>query len=451
MTRAFEPLPAFHAERRRRFLEALPGGAAIFGATPVHLRNGDVHHPYRPDSDLFYLTGFEEPEAVAVLRPGAREPYVLFVRAKDPVMEAWDGARAGPEGAKAIFGADEAFPVGDLPRKLPELLAECENVHVSLGKDPALDGLLIDVIVKARKPRQKEGKGPANLLDPSPFLHEMRLRKSPEELDALRRAVGISAAAHRRAMEMARPGVFEYEVQAVIEETFRRLGAARVGYGTIVASGPNATVLHYVDNSRRIEEGDLVLIDAGAEYECYTGDITRTFPASGAFTAPQRHVYDVVLAAQQAAIREARPGNPHEAIHEAARTTLVQGLLDLGALQGSLEEHLGKEDYKKFFLHRTSHWLGMDVHDAGAYKVAGASRPLEPGMVLTVEPGLYFPVGVDGVPPELAGIGVRIEDDVLISPAGPVVLSDGVPTGADEMCRVETPRAAEPRAASLVS
>ena len=415
------------AQRRERFLGQLDDAVAIIAAHPEQLRNGDVHHDYRQDSDLLYLTGFTEPESAVLLNPASETPYVLFVRERDREKEIWNGRRAGVEGALERFGADAAFPIGELASRLPELVSGASSIVTALGRNPDFDRTLIDLVQRSRRTRQKEGKGPVDILDVGSTLHEMRLCKEPEEQAAMQRAGDISAAAHRRAMQMALPGVAEYQIQAALEEVFRREGARRVGYGSIVASGENATILHYVENDRVVRDGDLVLIDAGGEFDHYTADITRTFPASGSFTAPQRRIYDVVLRAQQEAIDQAHPGRPWERVHDRAVAVLIEGLISLGLLSGSTEENLEKKTYRKFYMHGTSHWLGMDVHDVGTYKIDGQPRPLEPGMVMTVEPGLYFHPDLEDIPDEYRGIGVRIEDDILITETGHTNLTEAAP------------------------
>ena len=425
------------ARRRQRLLGQLEDSVAVLAAAPEAIRNGDVQHSYRQDSDLFYLTGFPEPESVAVLNPASDTPFALFVRPRLREREIWDGRRFGVEGAREIFGADAAYSIDELPEKLAGLCGTALNLVSPLGRHRWLDEILIGLLEKTRRTRQKDGKGPVHVLDPGPLLHEMRLRKEPEEVAALEAAAAATAAGHLRAMERARPGLFEYELQAVLEEGFRAAGSARVGYQSIVASGENATILHYVTNDRRIGADELILIDAGAELDHYTADVTRTFPAGEDFTPAQRRVYDIVLAAQLAAIDEAHAGRPWSRVHDRARAILIEGLVTLGFLSGSVEENLATEHYKKFYMHGTSHWLGMDVHDVGGYKPKGEARPLEPGMVLTVEPGLYFHRDIEGVRPELleeyGGIGVRIEDDVLVTAAGPRVLTAAIPKQVDDL------------------
>jgi Xaa-Pro aminopeptidase len=472
------------AERRARFAEALGDGIAVIPAGRESTRNGDVAHEFRQASDFFFLTGFEEPEAVLVLNPAhPKERVVLFVRPRERESEIWTGRRAGVEGAVAAYGADAAYPVSELDDRLRELCIERPAIFYALG-NPAHDARITRLFDQLRAARARGFSPPARIEDPGPILHELRLRKSPAELAQQRRACQISRDAHIEAMRYARPGLAEYEVQAALEFVFRVNGSPRNGYPSIVASGPNACILHYTENRRRMEDGDLLLIDAGCEYGYHSADITRTFPVSGRFAPAQRAVYEIVLEAQLAAIAAARPGARYEAIHEAARRVLNEGLVRLGALPRGAAESLAMHHYREFFMHGTGHWLGMDVHDAGAYRVKMQSRVLEPGMVLTVEPGLYFDperptvtfhlreysedemwerrlrLGVAAakkledeeksraetvthpVPPELLGIGVRIEDDVLITDSGHEVLTEGTPKTVAEVERAcgEPPR-----------
>ena len=469
-------LPQF-IERRQRFAEALGDGLAIIPGQAEALRNGDVHYEFRQDSDFFFLTGFEEPDAVAVLNPShAKERYVLFVRPRDREMEIWNGRRAGVEGAVAGYGADAAYPIGELEQRLREYVIGRPAIFYRLG-NRAYDDKVTRLLEQSRALRVRGYLAPTRIEDPGPIVHELRLRRSPAELERQRRACAISREGHTEAMRYARPGVREYEVQAALEFVFRVGGSPRNGYPSIVASGPNACILHYTENARRLEDGDLLLIDAGAEYGYHTADITRTFPVNGRFTAPQRAIYDLVLRAQLAAIEAARPSQRYEAMHEAARRVLAEGLVALKCLPRGLDESLAMHHYREFYMHGTGHWVGMDVHDVGAYRVQRASRVLEPGMVVTVEPGLYFDperetatfwlreyseeemwerryrlgLGpakkleeeekaraekiVHPIPAELRGLGVRIEDDVLVTPDGCEVLTAGTPKTVEEIER----------------
>lgn len=421
------------AARRERFLKAMGRGVAVFAATPLALRNNDVEHEFRQDSDLFYLTGFDEPESVLVLTTEhAEHKAVLFVRPRNPERETWDGPRAGVDGAVARYGADAAFPIAELADKLPEYLQDSPRLFYRLGRDRRFDARMLDALDAVRAKARLGHLPPREIVDPATIVHEMRLRKSTSELETMLRAADITARAHARAMEIAAPGRYEYEVEAELLRTFRAHGAERPAYGSIVGSGANATILHYRKNDRRMEQGDLLLIDAGAEYDYYACDVTRTFPVSGRFSPAQRAIYDVVLAAQAAAIAAVRPGTTLPEVHRQALEVLVDGLVTLGLIQGPVSSALEEERYKPYYMHRTSHWLGMDVHDVGDYFIARKPRELEPGFVLTVEPGLYIAPG-SPCDPTWHGIGVRIEDDVLVTSDGPHVLTAAIPKRAEEL------------------
>jgi Xaa-Pro aminopeptidase len=437
--------PSVFAARREAYMRALgPDAVAVVCSLPERLRNGDSHYRFRQHSDLYYLTGFTEPEAVLVLRPGAPEPgdgaadggearVTMFVRPRDPEMETWEGRRAGVEGARERYGAGAAFPIAELDTRLWGLIANHEELHYSVGLDDEMDLRITAAIARLRKSEKRGRRPPRAIVDPRTVLHEHRLRKSPEEVAILRKACAITALAHRAAMAAGRPGTFEYELEAVIDYTFRRHGGAGAGYGTIVGAGENATILHYVENNQAIADGDLVLIDAGCEHAHYTADITRTWPASGRFTPAQRAVYELVLRAQEGAIALARPGATIDQLHDHCVRTLTAGMIELGLLSGTVDERVADLTYKKFFMHGTSHWLGMDVHDVGAYTHGGTARPLEPGMVITIEPGLYVAPDAPDVPDALRGIGVRIEDDVLITADGHEILTSATPKQVDEV------------------
>lgn len=427
--------PAVFAQRRDAYMEALgPGGVAVVRSLPERLRNGDAFHPFRQHSDLYYLTGFVEPEVTLVLRPGAeKERVVMFVRPRDPELEVWDGRRAGLEGAKATYGADEAYPATELSAKLWELISNTEELHYSLGLDDDMDLMVGRALARLRKTEKKGKRPPRAVVDPRAALHELRLRKRPEELAALRKASRITSEAHIAAMKLGRPGVFEHELEAEINYTFRKAGGTGPGYATIVGTGENATVLHYIENRCAIADGDLVLVDAGCEYDHYTADITRTWPANGTFSAPQRKVYEIVLRTQEAAVAMAKPGATIDQLHEHCVKSLTEGMIELGLLAGTVDERVADQSYRKFFMHGTSHWLGLDVHDVGAYTKAGKARSLEAGMVITVEPGLYIAADAPDVPAELRGIGVRIEDDVVITEAGNEVLTAACPKQIAEL------------------
>ena len=415
------------ATRRERIMTAMGGGVMLLAAAPERARTADILYPYRQDSDFDYVTGFAEPDAVCVLAPEAPERYLLFVRPVDPERTIWVGPRAGVDGAVERHGADRAYPLEELERVLGPLIGKSPYVYHSMLRDDALAQRLLALIRGAQAGRPRTGTGPSAIRDPADVLHEMRLRKEAGELDRMRRAIAIACEAHREAMRTAQAGMAEFEVEALVDFTFRRRGATGPAYPSIVASGPNATILHYVDNDRVLAENELLLIDAGAEHGGYCADVTRTFPVGRRYSGPQRALYDAVLAAQQAAIDTIRPGATLEGAHQAAVHILVDALLAEHLLDGSADEIVEKALYRRFYMHRTSHWLGRDVHDVGNYAVAGAPRPLEPGMVLTVEPGLYVPADADDVPAPFRGVGIRIEDDVLVTTAGSEVLSAAAP------------------------
>jgi Xaa-Pro aminopeptidase len=425
---------SIYADRRKALMAQLEGGVAVLPSAPVAIRNNDVEHEYRQDSDFYYLTGFDEPESVLVLatqHPDHRA--VLFVRPRDPEREVWDGSRAGVEGAVRDFGADAAFPIGELAARLPDYLQNHERLLFRFGKDRAFDDKMVAALDMTRA-RARRGVGwPTSVVDPAAVLHEMRLFKSKHELAAMQKAAAITRDAHLGAMRLAKPGRYEYEVDALLREVFRKNGSERPAYAPIVGAGKNATVLHYRSNSKRIEEGDLLLVDAGCEYDYYASDVTRTWPVSGKFTAPQRAIYEVVLASQLAAIDATRPGATLEDIHRRALEVIVDGLSALGLLSGDRQKNIDEALYRPFFMHRTSHWLGMDVHDVGAYFRAQKPRPLEPGMVLTVEPGIYIAENNAQAPESYRGIGVRIEDDILVTPDGHLNLTADIPKTVSEL------------------
>jgi len=402
---------------------------ALIHSPPEVIRNGDAHFPFRQSSDLYYLTGFAEPEATLLLRPGAEsDRVILFVRPRDPEREIWDGRRAGVEGACSRFGADAAYPADELDKRLPELIANVDELHYALGIDPEFDAKLCATLASLRKRERRGMRAPERIVDPKSTLHEQRLHKDADELSTLRRAAEITARAHVAAMQTAADGLFEYELEAVLDYTFRKSGGMGPGYTSIVGSGVNATILHYIDNDQPLRNGDLVLIDAGCELDHYTADVTRTFPVSGTFSEPQKRVYDVVLRAQKESVAMTRPGISIDDIHDHCVRLLTEGMIDLGLLEGPASARIEDGSYKKYYMHRTSHWLGMDVHDVGAYTDHdGEARPLQPGMVVTIEPGLYIAEDDETAPQELRGIGVRIEDDVLVTVDGADNLTHMVP------------------------
>ncbi|MBB4634844.1 aminopeptidase P N-terminal domain-containing protein [Longimicrobium terrae] len=423
--------------RRERFLDSIGKGVAVIAAAPELVKSRDTDVRYRQNSDFFYLTGFLEPGAVAVLTPFDPEHrFTLFVRPRDRERETWTGVRAGVEGALERFGADKAYPVEELDNHLRDLIEPADALWYALSADGSeMDAKLIRLLTGFRGTRHRTGKGPWDIRDPASVLDRMRVIKEPGELERIREAAALSARGHLAAMRAGRAGVGEWELEALLDGTFRAASAdSGTAYPSIVGSGANATVLHYVTNERRIGEGDLVLMDAGADAGFYCGDITRVFPASGRFTAPQRRVYDIVHAALDAGIAAARPGAPITGIHEAARAVLVQGMIDLGLLEGTVDDLIESEAFKRFFMHNTAHYLGLDVHDAGPYRERdGTPVPLQPGMVLTVEPGLYIPADAEDVAEELRGIGIRLEDNVIITGDGCEVITRGVPVAADEV------------------
>ncbi|MDH4324389.1 MAG: aminopeptidase P N-terminal domain-containing protein [Betaproteobacteria bacterium] len=423
---------AVHAERRRRLAAAIGEGVAVVPTAPERTRNRDSHYPYRYDSYFYYLTGFQEPEAALVLVGGPEPRALLYCREKNPEREIWDGFRHGPGGARERFGFDEAHPIAVLDEAMPALLADRAALWYPVGADAEWDARALRWLNAVRANARAGVAAPQALHNVCAPLDEMRLVKDAHELALMRRAAAISAAAHRRAMLAARPGRREYEVEAELLHEFRTSGAQFPAYSPIVAGGANACILHYVQNDAQLHEGALLLIDAGCELAGYAADITRTFPVSGRFSSAQREVYEIVLAAQRAAMDKVRAGNAWNEPHDAAVRVLAQGMLDLKLLAGGLDEALEKETYKRFFMHRTGHWLGLDVHDAGDYKRAGAWRALAAGMTLTVEPGLYIRAA-DDVPERLRDIGVRIEDDVLVTAGACEVLTAAVPKAAAEI------------------
>ncbi len=424
--------PALHGTRRLRLAQAMQAGVAVIPTAGERLRNRDTHYPYRYDSHFYYLTGFPEPEAALVIVAGAEPRSLLFCREKNPERETWDGFRFGPDGARERFGVDESYPIAELDGKLAELLGDQPALYYPVGADPEWDARAM-AWLNAVRAKARAGVGaPERVQDVRALVDEMRLVKDSHELGVMRRAASISAAAHRRAIRAARPGRFEYELEAELLHEFRRCGARFPAYSPIVAGGANACVLHYVSNDDRLRDGELVLIDAGCELAGYASDITRSFPVGPRFSAAQRAVYELVLAAQAAAIDRVRAGNAWNEPHDAAVRVLAQGMLDLKLLSGSLDEVLEKETYKRFYMHRTGHWLGLDVHDAGDYKRAGKWRSFAPGMVLTVEPGIYIRAAEE-VPEALRGIGIRIEDDALVTETGCELLTAEAPKSIAEL------------------
>lgn len=422
-------------QRRAAFSDRIGANdVAILAAAPSRPRNRDVDYPYRQDSDFYYLTGFPEPDAVAVFLPGRKKgTFVLFCHEYDPAKAIWEGKHAGLKGARKEYGADESYSIDEIDQVMPELLADRDRIHCGLGRDPDFDRKLLEWVGRVKAKVRTGIKAPEEFVDLDRLLHEMRLIKGPEEIAAMRSAAEISVQAHIRAMRSCRAGLYEYQIEAEIIHEFMRQGARSPAYPSIVAGGVNACVLHYTENIAPLENGDLLLIDAGAEYDYYAADITRTFPVNGRFSAPQRAIYELVLEAQQAAIEQVRPGNHWNEPHEAAVKVLTRGLVKLGLLEGRPSRLIKKEAYKDFYMHRTGHWLGMDVHDVGEYKIEDEWRELQPGMVLTVEPGLYIGKDCKEVARRWRGIGVRIEDDVLVTEGSCEVLTEGAPKQVAEI------------------
>ena len=412
--------------RRHQLMQHMGEGVAVIPTAPEAIRNRDSHYLYRFDSYFYYLTGFAEPESVLLLVAGEKPRSILFCRDKDLEREIWDGFRHGPEDAKEAFGVDEAYSISRLDELAPQLLANQPRLHYSLGTDASWDARVTGWLNQVRAQARSGVSAPAEIVDVRLLLDEMRLFKSEGEIAIMRRAAEISSGAHRRAMRATKPGSTEYEIEAELIHEFRRHGAQSPAYHSIVAGGANACVLHYVFNDASLHDGDLLLIDAGCELDGYASDITRTFPVNGKFSGPQRDLYELVLAAQGAAIEAVRPGNHWNAPHEAALQVLVRGFIDFGLCKGTMDAVLESGDYRRFYMHRTGHWLGLDVHDAGEYKQKGAWRLLEPGMALTVEPGCYVRPAND-VPEHYWNIGIRIEDDAVVTQKGCDIITEAAP------------------------
>ena len=410
-----------------------PKSVAIIPGAREATRSNDTNFRFRQDSDFYYLTAFEEPEAIAVLGPAKENKYTLFVRPRDPEREIWDGRRAGVEGAKSDFGADEALPIDEFPEKLEGILDGAEKLYYRLGVNSDLDSLIIRTIARMRALNRKPIHPPTAIIDPATIVHEMRVIKTDAEIEFMQRAADIAADAHCEAMKAVRPGMKEYQVEALIEQIFRREGAAAPAYTSIVGAGANATVLHYINNDGELRDGELLLVDAGAEYKGYASDITRTYPINGKFSKAQREIYDLVLEAQMACVEMVKPGVTHDDLKSHSVEVLTKGMVKLGLLKGEPEQLIQEEKYKQFYMHGLGHMLGIDVHDVGQYYFDKQSRALEPGVVMTVEPGLYIAPGTTNVPEQYVGIGVRIEDDVLCTNNGPRVLTNKVPKDAGEI------------------
>ncbi len=423
-----------YCQRREQLMARIGNGTAIFCSAPTAVMHNDVKYIYRQDSDFFYLTGFNEAQAVAILAPHHEEHrFILFVQPKDQEKEVWSGYRCGVDGAKGIYGADEAYPIAELDEKLPQFLGKADRIYYHLGRDHNFNDTILKHYQRLLHTYPKRGTGPIAIEDTSTILHSLRLYKSKRELDLMRQAADIAVEAHNHALQITGPRRYEYEIQAEIEHIFRLRGGMGPAYPSIVAAGTNACVLHYIENNCQMQENELLLIDAGCAYGYYNSDITRTFPIGGRFTPEQKALYEIVLEAQKQAIQQVQPGNPFTAPHNTAVRILTEGLVELGLLKGEIDKLIEEEKYKPFYMHRTSHWLGLDVHDVGVYQHGENSQLLQPGQVLTIEPGLYIVPGTKpaadqpDIDPRWVGIGIRIEDDILVSTDGYEVLTAGVP------------------------
>lgn len=418
--------------RRQQLMKMIGlGSIAIISSSSEKCRNNDVHFPFRQDSDFLYLTGFNEPNAVLVLIPGRKHgETILFCREKDPKTETWHGKMAGQEGAIANYGADDSFPTSDMDDILPGLLESCNKVYHIMGRYPEFDQRLIAWVNNLKNSARTGANVPNEFVALDHLLHDMRLFKSSSEIKQMRQAANISVAAHKRALKHTKPGLYEYQIEAEYAHEYRSHGTEHA-YPPIVGGGANGCILHYTENNEKLKNNQLLLIDSGCEVNGYASDITRTFPINGKFNRAQKELYSIVYEAQKAAIAQVKPGNHWNDPHDAAVKVIAQGLIDLGLLKGSLKTVLDKNKYREFYMHKTGHWLGLDVHDVGDYKIAEQWRLLEPGMVLTVEPGIYIPAGNKKVPKKYWDIGIRIEDDVLVTKAGHDVLTSELPTHPD--------------------
>ncbi|GHO44677.1 aminopeptidase P N-terminal domain-containing protein [Ktedonospora formicarum] len=424
-----------HATKRQAFMEKMQGGVAIFRSAPEFLRSGghNIEISYRQDSDFYYLTGFTEPETICVLAPEHPEHhFILFVRPRDPQQETWTGRRAGVEGAIETYGADAAYTLDQLDEKLPDYLKGCETLYYNSGKEHAFDEEMLTFINRFRSAM---GRGPRQLVDPGSILNELRAIKDADELETMRKAAQISGNAYREVLKALKPGMYEYEIQAVLDYGYLKHGSMRHGYSPIVGSGPNATILHYDQNNRQMRDGELLLIDSGADYQYYSADITRTYPINGRFTPEQRALYEIVLEAEEACIAATAPGRDLADIHNTAVEVLTSGLVALGILQGDVHKNIEEKSYRQFYMHGTCHWLGLDVHDRGPYRVTpkGRSATLVPGMVFTIEPGLYIPENAENVDPRYRGIGIRIEDNVIVTEEGCEITTGNAPKTIEEI------------------
>jgi Xaa-Pro aminopeptidase len=430
-------VPSYFKMRRDNLMRSNPSAAFLFPSNEEVLRNPDVHYPFRQESNFYYLTGFEEPESFLLLTPNTSKPgaykTVMFVRHRDPNMEMWEGERYGVDRALSVFGADEAYTIDELDKKLPELIKGSDKVYYRLGMNPHTDGKVLSALEAHRRSLGRSGKALAPIADPNEVIGELRLFKTADEVETLRKACQITALAHKTAMQEVRPGMNEFEVEALIDYVFRKNGCQRVGYGSIVAGGKNAACLHYRANNEPLRDGDLLLIDAGGEFDYYTSDITRTFPVGKRFSSAQAKIYDLVLKSQLEAIAMTKPGATLPAIHKHVCEVLVEGMLSLGLLKGDRDELIKSGAHRRYYPHNTSHWLGIDVHDVGLYVQGGEPRKLEAGMCFTIEPGFYEQPADRETQPEYQGIGIRIEDDILVTASGHDVLTKDAPKTRDEI------------------
>lgn len=424
-----------YAQRRQKILDKIGSTAiAIFPAAPEYYRTGDTHFPYRQNSDLYYLTGFSEPESIAVLVPGHdKGEFILFNRERDQLMEIWNGKRAGQEGACKDFAANQSYPIKDFAEKIIDLMADRQTVYYALGRQPEIDEQIINAVNKLRNKVRSGVNAPITITNSENLTNEMRLIKSPAEINLMRKAGQISVHGHKRAMGICKPGLFEYQLEAELLYEFFRNGCRSPAYTSIVGSGANSCILHYIENNATLQDGDLVLIDAGGEFENYNADITRTFPVNGKFTKEQREIYEIVLAAQLAGIEQVRPGNPWPQIQQTIIRIITEGLVNLGLLTGNVDQLIESKAYTAFYMHNSGHWLGLDTHDVGSYKIANEWRELATGMVLTVEPGIYIAANTPGVDKKWWDIGIRIEDDVLVTENGYEILTTGLPKTVAEI------------------
>ena len=423
------------SERRDLLADkVLEDSAIIVSAASVKSRISDTEYSYRQDSNFYYLSGYEEPESLILIRPNQdKERFIIFCRDRDPLREQWDGFRTGQEGVIQDYGADAAYSINSIDEIMPKLLEGAKNIYFSMSAPCGVDAKISSWVEDIRKNTRSGAEPPQNLLSLDSILHEMRLIKESDEMDLMKQAANITTEAHIRAMQSVRPGMYEYQLEAEYLYAFNKNGARSPAYNSIVGGGNNSCILHYVENNAELQAGDLVLVDAGCEYQYYASDVTRTFPVNGKFSPEQREIYSIVLEAHKQSMEQAKPGNKWNLMHEKSVEVIVEGLLSIGLLQGSRDEIIDKGEYSKFYMHRIGHWLGMDVHDVGSYKQDGDWRPLEEGMVMTVEPGSYLLDSMEGVDDKWKGIGVRIEDDIAITDSGFEILTPDVPRTIEEV------------------